>query len=274
MTSSIRIAAAVAFLAGCTYPIAPPRVVPALGAEAIAARQTAVQQLMESVPAAAFEAATFTAADGTLLPYRLLRPSHIERGRTYPLIVLFHGSGAIGTDNVSQIGPLAKSWATPAMRERHPAFVLVPQFAGRSAVYRDAGTPAATSTGTKLLDAALALVDETVRTLPIDERRICAIGFSMGGSAVWNALALRPDRFAAAVAVSGVPNAAALRRGRTRLLLVHGDADEENPFAATLGVYDSRWTRRVELWQYRGLGHEFPPDLIVGTELADWLLRE
>jgi predicted peptidase len=54
-------------------------------------------------------------ADGN--PYRILRPAELAGGRTHPLVVLFHGSGAIGTDNISQVGPLAKSWASPLLHD-------------------------------------------------------------------------------------------------------------------------------------------------------------
>jgi predicted peptidase len=186
-------------------------------------------------------------------------------------VVLFHGSGAIGTDNVSQVGPFAKSWATPPLRSRYPAFVVVPQFPARSAVYRDEGKPTASSSATRSLHVGLALIDELVRTLPIDRQRVYAAGFSMGGSAVWNAMALRPGLFSAAVVVAGVPNTEALRRGQTRLLLVHGDADAENPFSTTVRVYEQARSPRVELWQYRGLGHDFPAELLLNTAIADWL---
>ena len=50
---------------------------------------------LDRSPAAAisaddFVAGSFTARDGTTLPYRLLTPAHIEPGRRYPLIVQFH----------------------------------------------------------------------------------------------------------------------------------------------------------------------------------------
>lgn len=80
-----------------------------------------------------------------------------------------------------------------------------------------------------------------------------------------------PGLFAAAVAAAGVPNPDALRRGRTRLLLVHGDVDEENPFSAALRVHEEARSPRVEFWQYRGLGHGLSADLIAGTALAEWL---
>jgi predicted esterase len=84
-------------------------------------------------------------------------------------------------------------------------------------------------------------------------------------------MAFRPELFSAVVAVAGVPNADALRRGHTRVLLIHGDADEENPFTAVSRVYEEARSRRVELWQYHGLGHEFPAELLFDTALPAWL---
>ena len=103
---------------------------------------------LDRSPAAAlsaddFAAGTFTASDGTTLPYRLLAPARIEPGRRYPLVVQFHGSGAIGNDNRAQIERdfAARAWAIPTIRARHPAFVLVPQFPVRSANYDDPVAP-------------------------------------------------------------------------------------------------------------------------------------
>jgi fermentation-respiration switch protein FrsA (DUF1100 family) len=58
------------------------------------------------------------------------------------------------------------------------------------------------------------------------------------------------------------------------LLLVHGDADDENPFTAAHAAYEALLSRQVEFWRYEGLGHEFPPDLLVGTGIAEWLFRD
>lgn len=257
----------------CAHRRGAPRVVPLPDQATRAANDARIAELTRSVPVATFEAATFTAPDGTTVPYRLLRPASIEPGVTYPLVVVLHGSGAIGTDNVSQVGMLAKSWATPAIRSRYPAFVVVPQFARRSAEYRDRGTPAASSTATSTIHAGVALIDELVAALPVDRQRVYAAGFSMGGSTVWHMLALRPDLFAAAIAVAGVPPADALVPPRTRLLLIHGDADTENPFSAASRAFEQSRHRAIELWQYRGRGHEFPAELLVGTTIADWLFQ-
>jgi len=53
---------------------------------------------LDRSPAAAlsaddFAAGTFTAHDGTTVPYRLLAPAQVDPGRPYPLGLQFPGSG-------------------------------------------------------------------------------------------------------------------------------------------------------------------------------------
>ncbi len=90
---------------------------------------------------AAFAAADYRTADGTPLPYRLLTPATTAKGHRYPLVVLLHGSGAIGTDNTAQLGPFATGWDAQATRARYPAYVLVPQFPARTVEYHPGDAP-------------------------------------------------------------------------------------------------------------------------------------
>src|ERR1700731_3764837 len=59
-----------------------------------------------------FERASFTVISGGELPYRLLRPASTP-ANPVPLIILLHGSGAIGTDNEAQLNDLAFGFAQP-----------------------------------------------------------------------------------------------------------------------------------------------------------------
>lgn len=226
-----------------------------------------------------FEAGTFTASDGATLPYRLLVPA-IEPGRRYPLVVQFHGSGAIGTDNRAQVERdfAARAWAIPAIRARHPAFVLVPQFPVRSANYDDPATPRI-AIATPALSAALELVDAVIAQQPVDRTRIYASGFSMGGSATWLSLLARPELFAAAVPIGGIAP------GRVRapelthvpLLVLHGDADTENPIdadRAMVAAIRAAGGRQVRMRTYVGLAHMPPGDLVPGDEWRDWLFAQ
>lgn len=222
-----------------------------------------------------FRAGAWRSSDGTILRYRILEPEAVEPGRTYPLVVFFHGSGSIGNDNRTQLGVYGKSWLTEEVRRRFPAFVLAPQFASRSVQYRKGDASGdLRSEPTAQLRAAMELVDTIAGAKPIDTSRIYAVGFSMGASSVWNALLLRPERFAAAVAVAGVPNPDAFGAVRaTHLLIVHGDRDDENAFAASMNAFRRLDTPNVEFWRYEGRTHEFPIELLVHPELQEWLSR-
>jgi predicted peptidase len=225
-----------------------------------------------------FIAGRFTAHNGMVLPYRMLAPEHIEPGRRYPLVVQFHGSGGIGNDNRSQVEIAAKAWALPEIRLHHPAFVLVPQFPVRSADYDDPVTPRSAQASPALV-AALDLVENIAASQPVDRQRIYATGFSMGGSAAWLAPMLRPGLFAAAVPVSGIApdrSQAGLLKGLP-LLVLHGDADTENPILADREMVQAIRAlggRRIHLRVYSGLTHQPPGDLIPGDWWRDWLFMQ
>lgn len=231
-----------------------------------------------SVDTSSFETGRFIASDGSVLPYRLLRPPTVEAGKRYPLVLQFHGSGGIGTDNLSQLDRLARSWALPAVRERHPAYVLVPQFPIRSANYGPAA-PDQASEAAPALKAALELARAFAAAHPVDTVRVYAVGFSMGGSAAWWAPILDPALFAASVPISGIApcdaHAAALRD--LPLLIMHGDADLENPITADRRFFAALQTAgagHVRFREYSGLAHQLPDDIQPGYAWRDWLFQQ
>jgi predicted peptidase len=260
-------------LAGCSQlaPTKGPRVIPPLSEGERAGFRRQAAQIEAAVPVDAFEAREFRAKDGSIVRYRLLRPAD-GAGRRVPLLVIFHGSGAIGADNRGQLETVPKGWAVPSMRSDYPALVVVPQFASRAASYAGNGATLE-SRATPALEAALELIDELRRDPSVDPARTFAIGFSMGGSAVWNAILLRPGMFRAAVAISGIPNRAALAAlGTTRLLVIHGDAEDAKSFGAAWAVYQEA-PEKMEFWRLQHATHEYPPQLIGSRELAAWLWR-
>lgn len=247
-----------------------PTVTPAVAARLDSIKKTGSQ---------AFAAFRYTASDGTALNYRLLSPPLPSPTAKYPLVVFFHGSGAIGADNDAQLGVPARLWARPEIRRAFPAYVLAPQFPARSSDY--AFSPhwnALVSSPRPVLHVALQLIDSLKANPAIDPDRIYVLGFSMGGSSALDALTLRPDLFAAAVSVAPVPNLSRPDRlGAIPIWLVHGNADAENPFAGSKLLYrelTSRGFRRVRFWEYEGLGHGLFPQLYAGDEIPRWLFRQ
>jgi predicted peptidase len=237
---------------------------------------TQLKNRLRAVSDAAFEQYRFTGSNGTVIPYRLLRPLHAAAGSRYPLVLVLHSSGGIGSDNTAQMGVLARFWAQPAIREKYPAFVVAPQFAQRSANYQaDTARKVLTSVPDASLGIMLHLIDSLKKTLPVDAGRVYVMGFSMGASSTMHALVLRPDLFAAAVAISGIPafnHTATL--AQTPLWLVHGNADTENPFASDSLLYKELQhakAKQLRFWEIDRLGHDIYPDLYTTELIPQWL---
>jgi predicted peptidase len=231
---------------------------------------------IKKIPADLFEAHQFRAANQVRLKYRLLRPKNYRPGVKYPLVVVFHGSGAIGDDNVRQLGAAAKGWAQDGRREQFPCFVLAPQFPSRSVLYvRGRGLGVNVSVPLPPLHAAIELTEKLIAELDVERSRVYVTGFSMGASAAWSALALRPRMFAAAVAVAGMPDPrTAARITGIPVWVIHGNRDDENPFAGDDLMYRAlvrRGARRVRFWELDGVGHDESARVFASESLPRWL---
>ncbi|TWI05834.1 esterase/PHB depolymerase [Luteimonas cucumeris] len=248
------------------------------GVERVATVPSIDPAVLQALPGDEFIAGEFSSRNGTRIPYRLLAPAGADPDERYPLVLVLHGSGAIGEDNRSQLNGFALAWASPELRTRYPAYVLVPQFPSRSAEYDNAQAPQS-ARATPALSAALELVDSLVAERAIDPRRIYVTGFSMGGSSAWLSPLLRPDLFAAAMPVSGIApdRAEAARLGNVPLWVLHGDADSENPIdsdRAMVARIRAQGGEAVRLREYEGLDHRIPGDVIFGTWWRDWLFAQ
>jgi dienelactone hydrolase len=224
---------------------------------------------------ATFSAETFTAPDGTGIPYRLHRPA--ARGRL-PVVLVLHGSGAIGADNLGQMGAFAAAWADPGHAKDRPAIIVVPQAPMRTANYEAGDDGQLASKAGPPLTTILALMDHLARDPGVDPSRISVVGFSMGASAAMQAVLARPNLFSAAVAFSAVPppRSAAQRMPPIPLLLVHGDRDGENAIEPDLAWASalSRASARGRMVVYRGMDHRVPDDMLTSWDWRAWMLSQ
>jgi len=231
-----------------------------------------------SIEPTKFDTADFQASDGTKLPYRFLTPSHGIQGQSYPLVLQLHGSGGVGTDNLTQLDRLAKTWAASDVRERYQAYVLIPQLPIRSANY---GPPSSDQHAepTSALNAALELVEDFTAHHAVDKSRIYAVGFSMGGSAAWLSPALRPNLFAAVVPVSGIAPAdsSAPTFKNLSILIIHGNSDTENPITADRRFFNELVRiggKNIQFREYDGIDHQLPAEIYPGYWWRDWLFKQ
>ncbi len=175
-----------------------------------------------------FEAATYRDGDETLL-YRLMKPEKTEPGVKYPLVLFLHGAGERGADNTSQLLHGVREFAKPENRRLYPCFVVAPQCpTDRRWVEVDWSAPAHTApeNPSEPLRLALDLVDKLAAELPVDRNRIYVTGLSLGGYGTWDAIARRPDLFAAAIPVCGGGDTAmAAKIKDIPIWAFHGDKD-------------------------------------------------
>ncbi len=74
------------------------------------------------------------------------------------------------------------------------------------------------------------LLDDIVKTQPVDLSRIYVVGPSMGGYGTWDLLTRQPERFAAAIpSCGGLAAGQAKRIAAVPVWIFHGNADEAVP---------------------------------------------
>lgn len=128
------------------------------------------------------------------LPYRYFEPTTTGNAK-HPVILYLHGEGEAGTDNSAQLTTTmnATVWMEPRHQAENPAYILAPQI------------PQGTDwTKEPVYSSTLALLDQFIKTHPrADTNRIYLVGFSMGGTGLWNMLLKNPKLFAAAMPING-----------------------------------------------------------------------
>ena len=226
-----------------------------------------------------FKAAEYTGLNKTTIKYRLLTPLNAKKEANYPLVLVLHGSGAIGTDNNAQLGVLAKLWALDNIREKYPAYIVAPQFPVRSSNYLpDSDYKILASVPDPCLTSALQLIDSLKKMYNINKRKIYVIGFSMGASGAINSLNLRPDLFAAAVSISGIPEFKHLDiLAKTPVWFIHGNADPENPITSDsllLKTLQQLHAPKIRYWEISGFKHEVYPELYTTEAIPEWLFKQ
>ena len=170
--------------------------------------------------------------------YRLLRPEPASgngrSGSRHPLVLFLHGAGERGNDNAKQLKYLPTWLADPAVRQRHPCFVLAPQCRMDErwvdVSWADAKSTPQPATPTIDLSAAIQALEETIAREQVDPARIYLTGLSMGGFGTWDLAARMPNRFAAILPIcGGGDDDVAGRIAALPIWCFHGDADTAVP---------------------------------------------
>lgn len=195
----------------------------------------------------AFLYGSFTASDGTVLPYRYYLPEGYETSdKEYPVFLYMHGNGSRGTNNTSQLNSYCIN--TAVYESDYECIMIAPQcpsspyewtlygtvgkvnhYPGSAAyaAFLESGEPY----GSKYFCAAAELLDAFLTDYRVDTSKVYLGGSSNGTGAVWNFMALYPEVFAAAIPVSGsratddYAHSVAHRMKDIAIWAFHGDLD-------------------------------------------------
>ena len=225
--------------------------------------------------------------DGTdTLQCRILTPVNYKKGKKYPLIVLLHGSGERGFDNEKQLTWGANLFLDSLNRVNYPAIVVFPQCpANTSWAVVKRGTNDSLRFAVKSdttmntpMRLVLKFIDNLTKSGTADKKRVYIGGLSMGGMGTFDALARRPDIFAAAFPICGAGDPHGIKKYRKGLPIwvFHGAADDVVPVSnSRLMVGElGKVKAKVKYTEYPGVGHNSWSNAFEEKDLLPWLFAQ
>lgn len=235
-----------------------------------------VKKQLNKLPVGNYQHRVYQNKSGTI-PYRFLTPKNFDQSVKYPLVITFHNSSRIGTDNENQLEPLARIWVRDTIYSTYKCFVLAPQFNRRSSNYTDTGNGLAAKPSDEV-----ALLFDLIRKIEqeypnIDHNRIYLVGYSMGASTAQNLFSLNPDQFAALVSIAGVPDLSNTDKLASRKIwLIHGEKDDENPYQGSEILFRRlKGNKKLLFTSFPNLNHHniMIPFLLTDV-IPEWLFKD
>lgn len=176
------------------------------------------------------------------LRYAMAFPAGYTGDQPVPLVLALHFGGKV----TPYYGKLfLTGLVEPGLRELG-ALIVAPDCSARDWIQPESETD------------VLALLDHMLTTYNIDSQRILVTGYSMGGIGTWYLAAHHPNRFAAALVMSGSPPPSVVDvEWQLPLYVIHSRQDEVLPFEETEAVVHRMKTRGapVELVAVGGITH-------------------
>src|SRR5690606_6109073 len=222
---------------------------------------------------------------GFLINFRLLKPNGFDPANTqkkYPLILMMHGVGESGwhsnhsnpayLNNDYQLLWGGKEHIAAVNRDpmdprAFPGFVLFPQnnrSSGRMWVDDER-------------DAVIKTIELLIEQYNVDPTRIYVHGLSGGAQSVWKIINMRPDLFAAALPMSGVPNPGTYdyeSMVHIPIWLFQGEVDKDPPLQRATNVINNLTNAggTPRFYVYPGVGHSTWNRAYGEPDFFSWML--
>lgn len=242
--------------------------------------ESAVVENPSTDPLELFESREYVGENGESLNYRLLKPADFDPNKKYPLVIFLHGAGERGSDNAAQLKHCMAQFCTPEHRQKYPCYVLAPQ-CPKDQKWADIDWSSETSVFPQEISRSLGLTFEVVDSMladsAISKSRVYITGLSMGGYGTWDALARRPELFAAAIPVCGGGDVETVSAFKDIPVWCFHGADDKavqveksRTMVAALKAAggEPRYT------EYPGVGHDSWTQTFANEETFQWLFAQ
>ena len=212
--------------------------------------------------------------DNEPLLFRLLSPDQVESGKTYPLIIWFHGKGESGEDNTRQLSHVQSTLPFLAGKEKLEFFMVATQcpkdnpYWETTIEFDDKG------------DASMTILNEIIEAIleeyPIDRNRIGVFGLCSGGNAAWQYVANHPGRFASLAVCSSTPPAEPTDLFLNTAIWAFNNEDDTVPFQNTERFVEmiNEAGGNAYLTLHQTGGHDAWSGALANDKVIGWMLLQ
>lgn len=219
-------------------------------------------------------------SDGGKLPYQWTRTGATN---TPALVLFLHGAGERGNDNLLQARHGVPSLVKWLKKENQDCVVIAPQCPSESwwghsdGDFRNPEILTMKPNPSAPMKMVFELVDQLVKEQKVDKNRIYITGLSMGGYGTFDALARRPDFFAAAVPICGGGDIKTAEKFKhVPLWIFHGAADNVVPARMSQAMVKALKTAggKPKYTEYPGVKHNSWSQSYRNPKVWAWLFAQ
>ncbi|MDA0766079.1 MAG: prolyl oligopeptidase family serine peptidase [Verrucomicrobia bacterium] len=203
--------------------------------------------------------------EGHDLKYRIYGDRKLRRAKDagYPLVIYLHGrSGDVMSPNAPG---QASSFSNDDNYRKRPCFIIAPQCPDENGWI-----------GSKA-DSVLKIIEELVKKLPIDKKRIYLTGYSMGGYGTFHLLAQEPKLFAAGIPIAGGGNpSSAGSFKKVPIWVFHGAKDPTVPVQQSRTMVEALKKERAEpkYTEFPDGNHGIANQVYADQAVHEWLFEQ
>ena len=216
----------------------------------------------------------YDSKSGKTLPYRIYIPKNLQKDKKTPILLLLHGAGERGEDNLTQIRNF-KGMFNAAGDIISGSIILAPQCPSGGWWNLDED---GYGDEKGWLGAAWRLLESVKSEYGGDPDRIYITGLSMGGIATWALIDRYPEKFAAAVPVCGIGNSySAYNLTGIPIKIYHGTADTTIGCGASDEMYNAILSAGGKMVDYKrlyGVGHNAWDTAYSDRDMFCWMFSQ